>query len=71
MSEIILARVQRCRYCRKEMKASSLGYAENPFCTSCLKRRIKRARPRGQVRWRGEGDYFIPEVARKRSSGGG
>jgi hypothetical protein len=65
MPEIILARIQRCHGCRREMSCPPLEYAENPFCRVCLKQRVKSASPRGGVRWRREGHYVIAEAARK------
>ena len=62
MGEIILAKIQRCRYCGREMSSPPLEYQENPLCTVCLPERISNALPRGDVRWRREGDYVIPEV---------
>ena len=59
MPEMILARVLRCRYCRREMTGSPLSYEQNPFCSMCLDARVADATPIGGVRWRREGDYFI------------
>jgi len=69
MPQMILARVLRCRFCRREMRCSGLEYAQNPFCTVCLDKRLKQAAPVGGVRWRREGDYFIREDAETPSSG--
>jgi hypothetical protein len=69
MPDTILARVQRCRYCRREMPCPPLEYEQNPFCTVCLTERIGQATPVGGVRWRREGNYVIVESARKRPSG--
>lgn len=63
MSEMILARVLRCRFCRREMRCSALGYEQNPFCVGCLDERMKQATPAGGVRWRREGDYCVAEPA--------
>jgi hypothetical protein len=68
MPEIILTRIRRCRYCKREMSCSSLEYEQNPFCTVCLPERIRKAKPRGGVQWKREGDYVIPEAGRKRPS---
>jgi hypothetical protein len=76
MAEMILTRIQRCRYCGREMSSPSLEYQENPFCVVCLPERIANALPSGSVLWRREGNYVIPEVvqtpppnARKRRQG--
>lgn len=46
----LLQRVQRCLHCAREMDVSSLSYAENPFCVSCLDERLgKRAERRFEV----------------------
>jgi len=63
MAEMILARIQRCRYCGREMSSPPLEYQENPFCTVCLPERTGNALPRGGVRWKREGNYVIPEAA--------
>jgi hypothetical protein len=68
MPEIILAKVQRCRYCGREMSCTALTYEQNPFCTVCLSERINKAKPRARVRWKTEGQYVIPEVSRTRRS---
>jgi hypothetical protein len=68
MPEMILARIQRCRYCRREMSTPPLEYQENPYCAVCLRERIGKALPRGRMRWRTEGKYVIAEVSRKRPS---
>jgi hypothetical protein len=68
MPEIILAKIQRCRYCKKEMSCGPLDYNQNPFCTACLKERVKNAKPKGKLQWRIEGHYAIPEVSQKRRS---
>lgn len=36
----ILALVQRCRFCNREMKVSPLTYLSNPFCTKCYDERV-------------------------------
>jgi len=69
MPEIILTRIQRCRYCGREMFCSPLEYQQNPLCTACLAERVGNASPSGGVRWRTEGNYVIVEVSRKRPSG--
>jgi hypothetical protein len=61
--EMVLIRVQRCHYCRREMANNPLEYAENPFCTQCLEERMAAAAPPGGVTWRKEGNYLIPEAA--------
>jgi hypothetical protein len=65
MPEIILTRIRRCRYCKREMSSSSLEYEQNPFCSVCLPERVDRATPRGGVAWRREGNYVIAEAVRK------
>jgi hypothetical protein len=70
MSQIILARIQRCRYCRREMSSPPLDYQQNPFCANCLRERVSNATPAGRVRWRKEGDYIIAEASRKHPSSG-
>jgi hypothetical protein len=62
MAEMILARVQRCHHCGREMNVPPLDYQENPLCAVCLPERIGDAMPRGRVQWRQEGKYVIPEV---------
>ena len=37
----MLERVQRCRYCHREMAIPALNYAENPYCKVCLGDRIE------------------------------
>jgi len=69
MPEIIPSRIQRCRYCGREMSSPPLEYQQNPFCTVCLTERVGNASPTGGVRWRTEGNYVIAEVSRKRPSG--
>lgn len=69
MPEIILARIQRCRYCGREIRCAPLVYEQNPFCTVCLRERINAAKPPGAVGWKTEGHYVIPEVSRKRRLG--
>jgi hypothetical protein len=69
MPEMILAKIQRCHYCGREVFAPPLDYEQNPFCQVCLPERVGKAAPRGQVRWRRKGNYVIPEVSRKRPRG--
>ncbi len=66
MTEMILARIQRCRHCGREMSSRPLEYQENPLCAVCLPERIGKAMPDGKVRWRQQGNYVIPEVAQTR-----
>jgi hypothetical protein len=66
MAEMILVRIQRCRYCGREMTCPPLEYQENPLCSVCLPERISKALPRGELRWRREGNYVIPEVVQIR-----
>jgi len=66
MAEMILARIQRCRYCGREMSCSPLEYEQNPFCNICLSERVSNESPKGRIRWKTEGHYVIPEVSRKR-----
>jgi hypothetical protein len=68
MSEIILTRVQRCRYCKREMSCPPLDYEQSPFCAGCMKERVRKASPRDGVQWRIEGRYVIPEASRKHAS---
>jgi hypothetical protein len=63
MEQVILARIQRCRHCGREMSGPPLEYQENPFCAICLPERISGAMPLGGIQWRQEGNYVIPEVA--------
>lgn len=53
----VLERVQRCRYCGREMAVTATAYAESPFCVRCLAERVERAADR-EVEWRLVGDYF-------------
>jgi hypothetical protein len=64
MTERILERIQRCKFCGREMNCSPLSYAENPLCTICLPERTEIARPKARITWRTEGHYAIAEVAR-------
>jgi hypothetical protein len=66
MAEMILARIQRCGHCGREMSVPPLEYQENPFCTVCLPERISAAMPHGKLTWRREGNYVIPEVSQTR-----
>jgi hypothetical protein len=66
MGQVILARVQRCHHCGREMSVPPLEYEENPLCAVCLPERITQARPAGKIRWRQEGRYVIPEVVQTR-----
>jgi hypothetical protein len=67
--EIILVRVQRCRYCQKEMSCSPLEYEQNPFCTRCLTERTEKAAPVGGVRWTRRGNYVIAQAPQISPSG--
>lgn len=69
MPEMILTRIQKCRYCRREMSSTPLEYQQNPFCALCLDERIRAATPGGGVGWRREGDYLIAEISQKHPSG--
>jgi hypothetical protein len=62
MAQMILARIQRCRHCGREMSCPPLEYQENPLCAVCLPERVGNATPDGKVRWRPEGNYVIPEI---------
>jgi hypothetical protein len=55
----ILERIQRCRYCGREVTKSALSFSENPFCDVCLDERVglTRAIP-GEIRWRPTGHYM-------------
>lgn len=66
MAQMILARIQRCRHCGREMSSPPLEYQENPLCAVCLPERLGNATPGGRVRWTREGNYVIPEVAQTR-----
>lgn len=60
----MLERVQRCRYCRREMRVGALSYAENPFCKHCLHERMeKAAAERGPFETFDDGHYihFVPK----------
>ena len=61
-------RVQRCRYCSREMNVSSPAYDENPFCAICLKERLSTA-VIGPPMQEFKGKYvrFTPQVFRKHS----
>jgi hypothetical protein len=69
MPEIILTRIQRCHNCGREVTRAPLEYQQNPFCTVCLKDRVKKVSPRGGVRWRSAGHYVIAEASQKLPSG--
>lgn len=32
--------MKRCKYCKRRMRVSDRGYAENPFCQYCLHERL-------------------------------
>lgn len=58
----MLVRVQRCKFCRREMNVSALGFKENPFCTVCLKERMDQAEAeRGTMEWddHADGHYAV------------
>lgn len=55
----VLERVQRCRYCGREMTVTPSAYAESPFCVRCLPERVERVADRA-IEWRLIGDYFYP-----------
>lgn len=60
----VLERVQRCRYCGREMAVTPSAYAESPFCVRCLPERVERAADR-DVEWHLVGDYFQPSHPRR------
>ena len=47
MAEMILARIQRCHNCGREMSVPPLEYEENPLCLVCLPERINIVQPEG------------------------
>lgn len=55
----MLVRIQRCKFCRREMNVSALGYQENPFCSLCLHDRMQQAADkRGPVEWVDEDGHY-------------
>ena len=64
MSPEIWEKVQRCRYCRREMLVSATAYAENPFCNRCLPERMRLAAD-SEIQWRLIGEYFEPIHSRQ------
>lgn len=69
--KLVMAKVQRCKYCKREMGCSALAYVENPFCTRCRSERVAAAAPTEQRALQSAGHYFtrLP-TPEKRSSGG-
>jgi hypothetical protein len=67
MAEVILERILRCKFCRREMACSPLEYHQSPFCTVCLPERVKMAKPKGRISWKMDGHYAIAEVSEKPS----
>jgi hypothetical protein len=56
---VMLERIQRCRFCRREVATSALSFEENPYCTECLGERLAQASATGKyVSWRVSGDYL-------------
>jgi hypothetical protein len=59
----ILQIVNRCRYCGSDMTDSvtSISYLENPYCSSCLNERLKKAATLlGPIKNRVVGRYLEP-----------
>jgi hypothetical protein len=49
---MIFKRIQRCKFCLKEMSVAPLAFQENPFCNQCLDQRIAlEGVPLGQGKW--------------------
>lgn len=57
-TDTVLKRIRRCRFCANEMTVSSLSYAENPYCTSCLRQRGKSTTGIGKVQSTTDGHYI-------------
>jgi uncharacterized paraquat-inducible protein A len=58
---IMLERIQRCRFCGREIAAPALSYEENPYCTECLGERLAQGgAAEGYVSWTVSGDYLRP-----------
>ena len=55
----VFEKVQRCRYCGREMTVTPSAHAESPFCVRCLPERTERAADPA-IEWRLIGDYFYP-----------
>lgn len=67
----MLARVQQCHHCRREMPVTPLSYRENPFCNVCLEERMRTAdAQREPMEWVEEGKYvvFRPRASQTTSS---
>jgi hypothetical protein len=61
-------RVQRCRYCLREMNVSSEAYDENPFCAQCVSERLRNSVVGPPAKeFFGRYVRFIPRVLRKHS----
>lgn len=56
---MILMRIRRCRFCRRELTRHGLSLAENPYCPECLAQRVS-GLGLGPVAWKFEGEYAVP-----------
>jgi hypothetical protein len=58
----MLERIQRCRFCRKELAdIPALSFLENPYCSECRSTRVANAVEGIElISWKVSGDYFEP-----------
>lgn len=53
-------RIQRCRFCGREVKIPALSFAENPSCKNCFGERQRAAGRTAQfLAWKEMGDYLV------------
>ncbi len=57
----MLERIQRCRFCGREVASSALSFEENPYCSCCLPERVAKASEAGAyTSWAVSGNYLEP-----------
>jgi hypothetical protein len=62
----MLERIQKCKYCGREMDVRPLSFAENPFCAVCLKERCASAvSDMTPIEWIGTGEFVAFRRARR------
>ncbi len=58
---VMLERIQRCRFCGREVPTSALSFEENPYCSECLFERLAQGFAADKyVSWAVCGDYLRP-----------